>query len=115
MLAVTPVIVYVPYALSGWRFARPFLGWEPSRWIGTALILVASDGNDGAIVAADRVLAQRPRDADALFVKGLALYRKADWKGAVDVWTIYLDVGQFHSASDMVRALYQDAKVKAGS
>ena len=35
------VIVYVPYALSGWRFARPFLGWEPSRWIGTALILVA--------------------------------------------------------------------------
>ena len=82
---------------------------------GLALILVASDGNDGAIVAADRVLAQRPRDADALFVKGLALYRKADWKGAVDVWTIYLDVGQFHSASDMVRALYQDAKVKAGS
>lgn len=81
---------------------------------GLALVLVASDSYDGAILAADRVLAQRPRDADALFVKGFALYRKQDWNGAVDVWTVYLDVGQFHSASDMVRALIQDAKTKAG-
>jgi cytochrome c-type biogenesis protein CcmH/NrfG len=81
---------------------------------GLAIILVASGSNDGAIVAADQVLQQRPRDADALFVKGLALYNKQDWRGAVDVWTVYLDVGQYHAASDMVRALYQDAKRKAG-
>ena len=81
---------------------------------GLALILVASGSNDGAITAADRVLALRPRDSDALFVKGLALYNKKDWNGAVDVWTVYLDVGEFHSASDMVRALYADAKAKAG-
>jgi hypothetical protein len=75
---------------------------------------VASGSDDGAIMAADRVLAMRPRDSDALFVKGLALYNKKEWSAAVDVWTVYLDVGQFHSASDMVRALYADAKVKAG-
>jgi cytochrome c-type biogenesis protein CcmH/NrfG len=81
---------------------------------GLALILVASASNDGAIVAADRALAQRPKDPDALFVKGLALYGKHDWKGAVDVWTVYLDVGQYHGASEMVRGLYADAKAKAG-
>jgi len=81
---------------------------------GLGLILVASGSNDGAIVAADQVLSQRPKDPDALFVKGLALYNKQDWNGAVDVWTVYLDVGQYHSAADMVRALYQDAKTKAG-
>jgi cytochrome c-type biogenesis protein CcmI len=81
---------------------------------GLALILVASGSNDAAIVAADRVLAQRPKDPDALFVKGLALYRKQDWNGAVDVWTIYLDVGQYHAASEMVRGFYADARAKAG-
>ncbi len=81
---------------------------------GLALILVASGSNDGALVAADRVLAQRPKDPDALFVKGLALYAKQDWNGAVDVWTVYLDVGQYHFASEMVRGLYADAKAKAG-
>ena len=81
---------------------------------GLGLILVASGSNDGALVAADQVLSQRPKDPDALFVKGLALYNKQDWNGAVDVWTVYLDVGQYHSAADMVRALYQDAKTKAG-
>jgi cytochrome c-type biogenesis protein CcmH/NrfG len=81
---------------------------------GLALILVASGSNDGAIVAADRVLAQRPKDPDALFVKGLALYGKQDWNGAVDVWTVYLDVGQYHFASEMVRGLYADASAKAG-
>jgi len=81
---------------------------------GLALILVASGSNDGAIVAADRVLAQRPKDPDALFVKGLALYAKQDWNGAVDVWTVYLDVGQYHFASEMVRGYYADAKAKAG-
>ena len=81
---------------------------------GLALILVASGSDDGALVAADRVLAQRPKDPDALFVKGLALYRKEDWSGAVDVWTVYLDVGQYHFGSEMVRGLYADAKAKAG-
>jgi cytochrome c-type biogenesis protein CcmH/NrfG len=81
---------------------------------GLALILVASGSNDGALVAADRALSLRPRDADALFVKGLALYNKKDWGGAVDVWTIYLDVGAYHSASDMVRALYTEARRNAG-
>ena len=81
---------------------------------GLALILVASGSNDGAIVAADRVLSQRPKDPDALFVKGLALYGKEDWTGAVDVWTVYLDVGQYHFGSEMVRGLYADARAKAG-
>jgi cytochrome c-type biogenesis protein CcmI len=81
---------------------------------GLALILVASGSDDGAIVAADRVLAQRPKDPDALFVKGLALYRKEDWNGAVDVWAVYLDVGQYHFGSEMVRGLYADARAKAG-
>jgi cytochrome c-type biogenesis protein CcmI len=81
---------------------------------GLAIILVASGSNDGAIVAADRVIAQRPKDPDALFVKGLALYGKQNWNGAVDVWTVYLDVGQYHPAAEMVRGLYADAKAKAG-
>ena len=81
---------------------------------GLALILVASGSNDGAIVAANRVLAQRPKDPDALFVKGLALYGKQDWNGAVDVWTVYLDVGQYHFGSELVRGYYADARAKAG-
>ena len=81
---------------------------------GLGLILVASSSDDGAIVAADRVLVQRPKDPDALFVKGLALYRKQDWNGAVDVWTVYLDVGQYHFGSEMVRGLYADARAKVG-
>jgi cytochrome c-type biogenesis protein CcmH/NrfG len=81
---------------------------------GLGLILVASGSNDGAIVAADRVLAQRPKDPDALFVKGLALYRKQDWNGAVDVWTVYLDVGQYHFGAELVRGFYADARAKAG-
>jgi cytochrome c-type biogenesis protein CcmI len=80
---------------------------------GLALILIASGSDDGALLAANRVLALRPRDPDALFVKGLALYRKQDWNGAVDVWTVFLDVGEYHSAADTVRVLYQDARTKA--
>src|SRR5256885_6237094 len=81
---------------------------------GLALILVASGSNEGALIAADRVIALRPKDPDALFVKGFALYRKEDWNGAVDVWTVYLDVGQYHFASDLVRRLYADARARAG-
>jgi protein-S-isoprenylcysteine O-methyltransferase Ste14 len=35
------VIVYVPYALSGWRPASTTFGGEPVRWIGVAMILLA--------------------------------------------------------------------------
>lgn len=79
---------------------------------GLALILVQAGQPDGATVAVDRVLTLRPKDPDALFLKGLLLYKKEDWNGAVDVWTVYLDVGEFHPAAPMVRALYQEAKAK---
>jgi len=79
---------------------------------GLGLILAQAGQSDGAMVAVDRVLALRPKDPDGLFLKGLLLYQKQDWKGAVDVWTVYLDVGEFHPAAPMVRSLYQEAKGK---
>jgi hypothetical protein len=60
------------------------------------------------------VLTLRPRDADALFLKGLIQYKTEDWRGAVDTWAVYLDVGEFHPGAAMVRPLYLDAKKKAG-
>jgi cytochrome c-type biogenesis protein CcmH/NrfG len=81
---------------------------------GLALILAQAGQPDGAMIAVDRVLTLRPKDPDGLFLKGLLLYQKQDWKGAVDVWTVYLDVGEFHPAAPMVRALYQDAKKQLG-
>jgi cytochrome c-type biogenesis protein CcmH/NrfG len=81
---------------------------------GLALILAQAGQPDGAMVAVDRVLALRPKDPDGLFLKGLLLYQKADWQGAVDVWTVYLDVGEFHPAAPMVRTLYQTAKGNIG-
>lgn len=81
---------------------------------GLALILFGSGESTGAGVAVDRVLALRPHDADALFLKGLILYKGADYKRAVDVWSVYLDVGEFHPAAAMVRPLYEDAKSKVG-
>ena len=79
---------------------------------GLALILAQAGQPDGAMVAVDRVLSLRPKDPDGLFLKGLLLYQKQDWQGAVDVWTVYLDVGEFHPAAPMVRPLYQEAKSK---
>jgi cytochrome c-type biogenesis protein CcmH/NrfG len=116
-LALADAYVQAGRALDAAGRYQAVLARDPSNVAaldGLALILVASGSYDGAILAADRVLALRPRDPDALFVKGLALYRKNDWNGALDVWAVYLDVGQYHSASDMVRALYADAKAKAG-
>jgi cytochrome c-type biogenesis protein CcmH/NrfG len=81
---------------------------------GLALILVQAGQPDAAMVAVDRVLTLRPKDPDGLFLKGLLLYQKQDWKGAVDVWTVYLDVGEFHPAAPMVRSLYQTAKDNLG-
>src|SRR5262245_14884903 len=39
-LFIGAVIIYVPYVLTGWRLAPPFFGWEGSRGIGVALIIV---------------------------------------------------------------------------
>ena len=84
---------------------------------GLALILTQAKQPDGAALAVDRVLALRPKDPDALFLKGLLLYQAQDYAGAVKAWAIYLDVGEFHPAAPMVRSLYADAlaKAKAGN
>lgn len=81
---------------------------------GLGVLLFQSGSPDGALVAADRVLSLRPRDADALFLKGLVLYQEKKYADAVTVWTVYLDVGEFHPAAPMVRTLYADAKAKSG-
>jgi cytochrome c-type biogenesis protein CcmH/NrfG len=79
---------------------------------GLAVILAQAGQPEGAMVAVDRVLALRPKDPDGLFLKGLLLYQKEDWTGAVGVWTVYLDVGEFHPAAPMVRELYAKARAK---
>lgn len=81
---------------------------------GIGFVLFRSGEIAGAQLAVDRVLALRPRDADALFLKGLVQYRREEWRGAVDTWAIFLDVGEFHPAAPMVRPLYEDARKKAG-
>lgn len=81
---------------------------------GLGVILFRSGEVNGAGLAADRVLALRPKDPDALFLKGLVQYRREEWRGAVDTWAVFLDVGEFHPAAQMVRPLYEDARRKAG-
>ncbi len=81
---------------------------------GLGMLLFRSGSMDGALLASDRVLAIRPRDADALFLKGLVLYTREKYADAVTVWTTYLEVGEFHGAAAMVRNLYADAKRKSG-
>lgn len=81
---------------------------------GIGFMLFRSGELAGARIAAERVLTLRPRDADALFLKGLIQYRSEDWRGAVDTWTAFLDVGEFHPAAAMVRPLYEDARKRAG-
>lgn len=82
---------------------------------GIALLLYQSGERPGALIAVDRVLALRPRDPDALFLKGLAHYQAEEWRAAVDAWRIYLEVGEFHPAAQMVRPLYAEALRKRGS
>jgi len=81
---------------------------------GLAFILIGSRETEGAMAAIDRALALQPKDPEALFLKGLLLYQKGDFAGAVDVWTVYLDVGEFHWAAPTVRPLYEDAKGRIG-
>lgn len=81
---------------------------------GLALLLYRSGSPDGALLATDRVLSLRPRDPDALFLKGLVLYQADRFAEAADVWSVYLEVGEFHPAAPMVRGLYEDARAKSG-
>jgi len=81
---------------------------------GIGFVLFRAGELTGARVAADRVLTLRPRDPDALFLKGLIQYRSGEWRGAVDTWAVFLDVGEFHPAAPMVRPLYEEARRKAG-
>jgi cytochrome c-type biogenesis protein CcmH/NrfG len=82
---------------------------------GIGLVLFRSGETRGASLAIDRVLQLRPKDPDALFLKGLMQYQAQDWKGAAATWGVFLDVGQFDPRASMVRQLYMDAKTKAGS
>lgn len=77
---------------------------------GIALLLDLAGERDGAMVAVERVLQLRPRDPDALFLKGLIAYQREEWRAAVETWTIFLDVGEFHPAAPMVRPLYDQAR-----
>jgi cytochrome c-type biogenesis protein CcmH/NrfG len=79
---------------------------------GVALILYQSGERQSALIAVDRVLTLRPRDPDALFLKGLASYQSEQWSAAVDAWRVYLEVGEFHPAAQMVRPLYAEALKK---
>ncbi len=40
-LFIGGVLVYLPWALSGWRVREAFFGWESWRWIGGALIALS--------------------------------------------------------------------------
>jgi tetratricopeptide (TPR) repeat protein len=97
-------------AIATYRSVLAIDGTSVPALNGLAIILASAGQPDGALIAVDRVLQLRPKDPDGLFLKGLLLYRKQDWKGAVDVWTVYLDVGEFHPAAAMVRPLYAEAK-----
>ncbi|MGH2379351.1 MAG: tetratricopeptide repeat protein, partial [Candidatus Limnocylindria bacterium] len=82
---------------------------------GLGLLLYRSGSPEGALAASDRVLSLRPRDPDALFLKGLVLYQEERFTEAVEVWEVFLEVGEFHGAAPMVRSLYEDARTRAGS
>ena len=97
-------------AIATYRSVLAIDGTSVPALNGLAIILASAGQPDGAMIAVDRVLQLRPKDPDGLFLKGLLLYQKQDWKGAVDVWSVYLDVGEFHPAAPMVRPLYAEAK-----
>lgn len=77
---------------------------------GIALLLDLAGERDAALIAVQRVLQLRPRDGDALFLQGLIAYKKNEWRTAVDTWRVFLEVGEFHPAAEMVRPLYRTAE-----
>ncbi len=81
---------------------------------GLGIVLFRAGETRGALLALDRVIALRPKDPDALFLKGLIQYQGQDYRGAVQSWRVFLDVGEFDPKAQMVRPLYEDAKTKAG-
>jgi cytochrome c-type biogenesis protein CcmH/NrfG len=81
---------------------------------GLAIVLFRSNELAGATLALDRVLALRPKDPDALFLKGLVQYRGEDFRGAAATWAAFLDVGEFDPRAQMVRPLYEEARRRAG-
>gem|GEM_PF-2720606 len=80
---------------------------------GLAIVLYRSGESKGSLVALDKVLALRPKDPDALFLRGLIQYQTQDFAGAVKTWQVFLDVGEFDGRAPMVRPLYEDAKKQA--
>jgi len=80
---------------------------------GLAIVLFRSGETTGAQLALDRVLTLRPKDPDALFLKGLIQYQSQDFKAAVATWKVFLDVGEFDGRASMVRPLYEDAQKRA--
>jgi hypothetical protein len=41
LLVPGTALVLVPYLLTGWRLGPPLLGWSATRWLGTALLVLA--------------------------------------------------------------------------
>jgi len=41
-LFIGATLVYVPYLMARWHLSPPLFGWEPMRWIGMALMLLAA-------------------------------------------------------------------------
>jgi cytochrome c-type biogenesis protein CcmH/NrfG len=80
---------------------------------GLAIVLFRSGETRGAQLALDRALVLRPKDPDALFLKGLIQYQAQDFRGAVATWKVFLDVGEFDPKAQMVRPLYEDAQKRA--
>ena len=80
---------------------------------GLAIVLFRSGETRGANLALDRILTLRPKDPDALFLKGLIQYQTQDYKGAVATWGVFLDVGEFDARASMVRPLYEEARRRA--
>ena len=80
---------------------------------GLAIVLFRSGEANGATTALDKVLSLRPKDPDALFLKGLIQYQTQDYKGAVATWKTFLDVGEFDPRAPMVRPLYDEAQKQA--
>jgi protein-S-isoprenylcysteine O-methyltransferase Ste14 len=41
LLVPGTALVLIPYLLTGWRLAQPLLGWNATRWLGVALLVLA--------------------------------------------------------------------------